>query len=190
MLRTAARNFSITISALDLVLCTLESPTVRASDQSTKIKVQSTAYSFDYGYCSTGLFNLLTRALRETVRRNLERLGNFAISQHHDIVLGFFDQASFVQELRRHLVILAEAFVQRLQTNFNPVLLENVGKAALRQAPVQRHLAAFETGLGRVTRTRLLSFFTAPGSFSESGPRSAPDALLLMRRTFGGMEII
>src|SRR2546430_113025 len=87
MLRTAARNFSITISALDLVLCTLESPTVRASDQSTKIKVQSTAYSFDYGYCSTGLFNLLTRALRETVRRNLERLGNFAISQHHDIVV-------------------------------------------------------------------------------------------------------
>src|SRR5713101_95124 len=142
MLRTAARNFSITISALDLVLWTLKSPTVRASDQSTKIRVQSTAYLFDYGYCSTGLLNLLTRALRETVRRNLQRLGDFAISQHHDIVLGFFDQAPIVQELRRHLVILAEAFFQRLETNFDPLLLENVGKAALRETPVERHLAA------------------------------------------------
>src|SRR5438552_1070872 len=103
--------------------------------------------SANHGCCSTSSLDLLTRALRETVRRNLQRLGNFAISKHHDIVLGFFDQASFVQDLGRHLVILAEAFVQRLQTDFDPLLLENVGKAALRKTPVQRHLAALETGL-------------------------------------------
>src|SRR5437016_13885606 len=144
----------------------------------------------NHDYCSTGFLNLLARALRETVRRNLQRLRNFAISQHHDIVLGFFDQASIVQELWIHLVILDEAFVQRFQTNFDPMLLENVGKAALRQTPVQRHLAALEAGLGRVTRTRLLSFLAAPGSFSKSGPRAASDAFLLMRRTFCRVEII
>jgi hypothetical protein len=56
-----------------------------------------------------------------------------------------------VQYLGRDLFVGIEVLVERRETNFEPALFEDVRKAALRQAAMERHLAAFETDLARVT---------------------------------------
>jgi hypothetical protein len=56
--------------------------------------------------------------------------------------------------------------IQSGETDFQPLLLEDVGKTALGQTPVQRHLAAFKTDLARVTRTGLLSLLTTTRGFA------------------------
>jgi hypothetical protein len=48
------------------------------------------------------------------------------------------------------------------------LLFEDVGKAALWQTSVKRHLAAFEADLARITRTRLLTFLAASSGLPEA----------------------
>src|SRR5207253_4184082 len=118
------------------------------------------------------------------MRRNFERFGNLATAKHNDVMLRLLNQSAIVKNLRRHFVVRAEMFLQRLQTYFDPFPLEDICKATLRQTTMQRHLAAFETSLGRIAGARLLSFFTATRGLAEAGSGPSPDALLLMRRAF------
>jgi hypothetical protein len=100
-------------------------------------------------------------------------------------VPGLLDYASVVQQLGRYFLVRLEASLKSSQTNFQPALLENIRKAALRQTTVQRHLAAFESDLGRVARARLLSLFTARGGLTHSGAGTTTHALFLMNGTLG-----
>src|SRR6185369_6734073 len=67
---------------------------------------------------------------------------------------------------------------------------EDVGETTLRQTTVQRHLAAFETNLSRITRARLLSLLTATRGLAQTRAWSTSDTLLLVGRTLGGLKAV
>src|SRR5205085_829455 len=112
---------------------------------------------------------------------NTQRLRNFPVSEHYHIMFRFLDQAAGVQHFGRDLFVGSEMLIERRETDLHPALLEDVGEAALRQTPMQRHLAAFESHLARVTRARLLSFLAATRSLAEARTRTTTDSLLLVR---------
>src|SRR3982750_3175911 len=132
-----------------------------------------------------GFFNLHFRAFGEAMRRNLERFAHLAVTEHHNVVLGLLDNAAMVQHLWRDFIVGRKRFFQRFETDLDPLLLENIRKATLRQPAMKRHLAAFESRLRGIAGARLLALFTAPGSFAEARPWSATEALFLVRRSFG-----
>jgi hypothetical protein len=73
-----------------------------------------------------------------------------------------------VQHFRSYFLIGVEVTIKRCKTDFKPLLFEDVGKAALWQTSVKRHLAAFEADLARITRTRLLTFLAASSGLPEA----------------------
>src|SRR5262245_27462541 len=111
----------------------------------------------DLNYRTTSLLDLFAGTLREPVRRNAQRLGNLTVSEHYHIMFRLLDQAARVQNLGRDLFVGIEMLIERREADLEPALLEDVGEAALRQATMKRHLAAFKPNLARVTGTRLLS---------------------------------
>src|SRR6185436_913754 len=100
------------------------------------------------------------------------------------------NNAALVQHLRSDLGIGVKMLFQRFEANFEPLLLKNIGKAALRQTAVKRHLAALKTDFRRIARPGFLSFFTAAGSLAQASAGTTPEALLFVRRSFGWMQII
>src|SRR6185437_14737996 len=98
-------------------------------------------------------------------------------------MLSFLDQAAIMQQLRRDLFVRVEMLIESGETDLDPLLLEDIRETALGQAPVQRHLAAFETDLARITRTRLLSLLTTARRMPQTGAWPTADALLLVGRT-------
>jgi len=61
-------------------------------------------------------------------------------------------------------------------------LAENVGEAALGDAPVQRHLAAFKAADQPRAGAGPLSLVAARRSLAHAGTHAAPDSLLFFRR--------
>src|SRR5688572_22058030 len=112
--------------------------------------------------------DLLPSALCEPVRRHAQRFRNFAVSEHDYIVLRLLDQAATVQHFGRDLFVGVEVLLQSGETDLQPLLLEDVGKTALGQTPVQRHLTTFKSNLARITRTRLLSLLAAPRGLAQT----------------------
>ena len=80
----------------------------------------------------------------------------------------FLDNAAVVQQLRRNFLVCLKALVQAPQTNFQPAFLEDVGETALRQATMQRHLAALKTDLGGIAGARFLALLTAASGFTQT----------------------
>src|SRR5215216_4127603 len=100
-------------------------------------------------HCSASLLDLLPSTFSKPVRRNTQRLRNFAVAEHNNVMLRLLDQTPFVQHFRSDLFVGIEVLLESGETDLQPLLLEDVGKTALRQTAVQRHLAAFETDLPR-----------------------------------------
>src|SRR5882672_3341631 len=128
MLRTAARNFSIKVNPAP----------GRERDKTLTADDRHGAASF---------FDLLPCTLGKTMGRNFQGLGNFAIAKHDNVVFRFLNDAAFVKHLRRNLVVCGKPLLQRLETDFDPLLFENVCEPALGQSAMQRHLPTFETYL-------------------------------------------
>src|SRR5258706_6624053 len=99
----------------------------------------------------------------------------------------FLDNAAMVHPFGGHFVVGCEILFQRGQADFDPLLLENIGKTAFGQTAMQGHLATLETDLHRIAGTRLLSLFTAAGSLPQPRARSTPETFLAVRRTLGRM---
>src|SRR5215469_11132644 len=74
----------------------------------------------------------------------------------------------------------ARLLVEPAQVHDGEMLLENIGEAALRQATVQRHLAAFKTTLLAETRSGVLALGAARRRFPVSRAHAAPDALAFL----------
>ena len=102
-------------------------------------------------------------------------------------MLRFLDYAALVQNFRRDLVVSSKDIFQGIKTNFDPLLFENVRKAALRQSAMQGHLAAFKSGLRRIAGTGFLALVATARSFAETSAWTAAESLLLVRRTLGWM---
>ena len=102
-------------------------------------------------------------------------------------MFGFLDNAALVQDFRCDLGICRKAVFQRIESDLDLVFLENVGEATLGQTTMQRHLAAFESGLRRITRTRLLAFVTTARRLAQTRAGTAAETLFLVRRALGWM---
>jgi hypothetical protein len=70
------------------------------------------------------------------------------------------------------------------------LLLENVREPPLGQTTMQGHLTTLETDFCRIAGTRLLALLSPSGGLTETRARTAAKALLPMRRTLCGMQII
>src|SRR5262249_28485738 len=101
--------------------------------------------------CTTSLLDFLSSTFGKPVRGNTERLGHFTISKYYYVVLRLFDQTAIVQNFRSDLFVGVEVLIERAETDLEPLLLEDVGKAALGKTPVQRHLTTFKADLARIT---------------------------------------
>src|SRR5215813_11564483 len=100
------------------------------------------------------------------------------------------NQAALVQHFRVNFFVRLEMTIQRLETYFEPALFEDIGKAALGQSPVQRHLTTFKPTLGRVTRARFLSLLAASGRLAQTRSRAASHPLFLVRRPLGRVNVV
>src|SRR5690349_1123804 len=182
MLRTAVKNFSITTSRLGAA-----EPSTDYADGQNRVHLLRNLWMAllrtDLHYCAASLLDLFASTLREAMCRNTQRLGDLAVSEHYNIMFRLLDQAARVQHLGRDLFTRIEVLFERRETDLQPAFLEDVGEAALRQTPMQRHLAAFESDLARITRARLLSLLTAARGLAETRARSTAHSFLLVRRS-------
>src|SRR2546425_7102072 len=139
---------------------------------------------------AAGFLNLCSRALREAMRRNPQRLFQLAGAQHHHVMLCLLNNTSVMQQLGCYFFVGLKIPIKSRKTYFQPTLLENVGEPTLGQATMQRHLAAFKSNLGRVAGARFLPLLAAPCGFAQPRAGAAPHALLLMCRTFRWMQVV
>src|SRR5690348_18283636 len=92
------------------------------------------------------------------------------------------NESALLQQFRRHHGVRIEPFREHVEVHHRILRAEGIVEAALRHAPVQRHLAAFEPALERVARTRLRALVTAAGLRALTGALPAADALLRVLR--------
>src|SRR5437588_1025393 len=133
-------------------------------------------------------FDLLPRRSGELRRVHGQLLGQLAVAENFDPVVLALDQAGLAQ---RRLVD-GGAVVETLEVrdvHHGVVFLENVREAALRQAAVQRHLAAFESAHARESGARLLPLLAAAGGLAVARTRTAAHALLGVTRAFFWFEV-
>ena len=92
-------------------------------------------------------------------------------------------ESSFDKGEREHLD-------RRTETSANLWrIAEEVVEAELRQAPLERHLAALEALEVHVAAAGLLALAAAARGLAEAGPLAAADALALAVRALGRLEL-
>src|SRR6185436_10785029 len=82
---------------------------------------------------TTSLLDFFPGALREPMRRNFQGFRHFAVTKHDDVMFCFLDNAAMVQHFRSDLIVRGEGLLQSFEAYLNPLLLENISEAALRQ---------------------------------------------------------
>src|SRR5690606_16109459 len=137
-----------------------------------------------------GLFDLFACRFGKAMCRDLERFRLVAVAQDHEVVLCLFDKAALVKHLGRDLISRLKVRFDLCEADLDPLLFEDIRKAALRQTTLKRHLAAFKTGTAAVARTRFLALVSAPGGLAKARSGAASDALFLMGRTLCRLQII
>ena len=83
-------------------------------------------------------------------------------------MLGLFDKAAFVQDLWRNFIPRAEIRFDLGKAYLDPLLLKDIGKAALRQTSLEWHLSALKPRTTAVTRARFLAFMAAAGGLAKT----------------------
>src|SRR5258708_19166852 len=134
-------------------------------------------------------FDVLASGLGELRRVNGQLSGERAMAEDLDAIDLPFHQTN----LAKARLVDRGAVVETLQVgevHDRVFLLEDVGEATLRQAPMQRHLTAFETEHARVTGARLLPLLAAAGRLAVTRPRTSADALLGVARALLGLEMV
>src|SRR5690606_6612326 len=106
-------------------------------------------------------------------------------AEEADAVLDAADEPGSLQRfrvdrLRRVQPARPDRRGDAVEPDFGEVLAENVGEAALRQAPMQRHLAALEAVDGDAG-TRGLALAAATAGLAHARADAATDALALLR---------
>ena len=80
--------------------------------------------------------------------------------------------------------------VQLRQIDHGHFIAKNVMKAALGQAPLQRHLATFKARLGIAAGTRALSFVSTARSLTMARAIAPPYPFAFLVRTRGWFQIV
>src|SRR5579871_960066 len=84
---------------------------------------------------------------------------------------------------------VALELLQAADVHDDILFAEDIGEAALRQAAVKRHLAAFKTAHHAIAGDRTGALCAAPGILASAGAHALPDALLLLLLPLGRPEI-
>src|SRR5258708_28094482 len=142
--------------------------------------LRSVSRKFTLRYLLAGTacrFDLLPGRCGEFRRVHGELLGQLAVAEDLDAVVAALDYSGLTQ---RRLVDRGAAFeaLQIGQVHDRVVCLEDVRETALRQAPMQRHLATFEAEHAGVARARLLALLAAAGGLAVARAGTAPHTLL------------
>src|SRR5882672_7081091 len=136
---------------------------------------------------ATGRRNLLRRLAAELVRPHGQLLRDVAARQHLDLPAAAHD-AALAQQFRRDDGVGVEPLGERVEVDHDVLRAERVVEAALRHAPMQRHLPAFEAALELVAGARLCALVPAARLRALAGAVPAADALLRVLRSGGWFE--
>src|SRR5262245_25261523 len=116
------------------------------------------------------------------MRRNVEGAIDLTIPQDAHAVLRKLPNEAGVNEFLRTDLRSGIEFREIADVDDRKFLLERgVRETSLRQAPMQRHLAAFETPLLTAARTGPHALVSAASGFLMSGAWAASQPLRLMR---------
>src|SRR6202795_4821243 len=111
-----------------------------------------------------------------------------AIAQNLDGIRCAADEAVRAKQIRRHRLSRGE-HIEFLEVDDGIRDAKRIVKAALRNAAVQRHLAAFETTAARIAAAGLLSLVAGAGGLAEFRAHTAADAHFFLARALWGAEV-
>src|SRR5690606_35293898 len=121
-------------------------------------------------------------ALQRHLARKFARLDDLGVA--HLLA----NHAGSLQHL--HVDFVGGQGLQVRQADFGVQVLAQRREAALGQATLQRHLAAFEANLVEAARTRLLALVATAGGFTQARADATADAALGVLAALGGLERI
>src|SRR6266851_4583766 len=143
--------------------------------------VSCSSYNFER---TTRLGNLFLCRRAEGLRVNRQLGRQLAIAENLDGVGGAAHKSVRAEQLGSNR-LAGRKNVQFRQVHDRVRHAEGVMKAALRHAPVQRHLSAFKPAAARIAAARLLSLVAGTRGLAELGADAAADADFLLARARG-----
>src|ERR1700731_903679 len=137
---------------------------------------------------TTGLGNLFFCRRTESLRVNRQLGRQFAVAENLDGIRRAAHKTVRAEQLG------SNRFAGRKNVQFRQVHdrvghAKGIVKAALRHAPVQRHLPAFKPAATRIAAARLLSLVAGARGFAELRTHAAADANFLLARARGRLQI-
>src|SRR5260370_718722 len=137
---------------------------------------------------STRLGNLFLGRSTEGLRVNRQLGGQLAIAENLDGVRGAAHKTVRAKQIGSN-GLAGRKNIQFRQVHDRVGHAERIVKAALRHAPVQRHLSAFKAAAARITAARLLSLVAGPRGLAELGAHAAADPHFAVPRARGRLQI-
>src|SRR5712691_10280361 len=134
------------------------------------------------------LGNLFFCRRAERMRVNRQLVGQLAIADDLDGIRSAADKAVGAEQFRGY-GFAGRKNIQLGQVHDRVGHAKRIVKAALRHAPVQRHLSAFKPTAARIAAARLLSLVASTGSFAKLRAHAAADADLSFARTGRRLQI-
>src|SRR5882762_850482 len=137
---------------------------------------------------TTRLGNLFLRRRAEGLRVNRQLGCQLAIAENLDGVRSAADKTVRAEQIRRHR-LAGRKNVQFLQVHDRIRHAKRVMKAALRHAPVQRHLSAFKPAAARIATPGLLSLVAGTGRLAELRADTPADTHFALPRACWRLQI-
>src|ERR1700730_15864420 len=129
----------------------------------------------------SGAGDFLLRRFTESVSAHSERNLQFAVTQNLHAVMPCTSDACGREQLRCNGFACRKC-IESLHVHHGVSLRERARKTALRQAPVQRHLAAFKSRAAGITTAGLLPLVTSSGSLPQLRSHASADGHLAVTR--------
>lgn len=140
---------------------------------------------------TAGFLNLLFCGGTCEIHRDLESLGDIALSENLDLVGLSLDESHFAECGFIDLGTCLEVMFQLGNINDGDRVAKlKVAKAALWKSTVKGHLTTFEAGTNATAGAGFLSLVAFAGSLTVTGALSATKALFAMLGTRIGLEIV
>src|SRR5258708_2574282 len=157
---------------------TIQRPILRALQPRASARGSILRLTPNHGSTPAGLLNLLQGRFRKHVRRNRDLARQFARSQNLQPRAQLLDHTQLQQTAGIELV--AFQLLQTAHIHDGVFFPENVGETALRQAPVQRHLAAFKPAHDAIAGNGPGALRATAGILAAAGAHALPDPLPLL----------
>src|SRR5260370_3128804 len=137
---------------------------------------------------TTRLGNLFFCRRAESLRVNRQLGRQLALAENLDGVGGAAHKSVRAEQLGSNR-LAGRKNIQFRQVDDRVRHAKGVMKAALRHAPVQRHLSAFKPAAARITAARLLTLVAGASGLAEFRAHAAADAHFALARTGGRLQI-